>query len=527
VNYAPHFVGTIDAFLLRFVVQPFAQLLGFCSLGARLLPDALVRTLEFPSIPYGGKSFESASVFNYTLCAGTEANPGFRVRTAYGRSSEVPLEVSRRVLAAKENEWAKRGRVTHSDCQYLASRILSEVNTSSQVLSLVTTRFPVILVDEFQDTGWFLGRAMLKLLSRVRKGLVVGDPDQAIFQFAGADRALFDKADECANASSMHLDESHRSAKRIVSVVSMLSRSGKQVRALSDAPDGRAVLLVHDDAVPAAASVVAGLHAKSISMDSEVAILVRKGYQERVLQWHPFKGVSKRVCDAIAELRTGSSRKANALFAREVSGLLLKLETPSDQELAAKGIDAAQWRRCVARALFLVEACCDDESWNEWIIRVRAIFAGIADEFGLDKAALSSTLKKNIKEGASRRESTVVQTLSLSATGVHALMTIHAAKGREFDAVVVLVPKPHGLYAECPATSWWDSDPESEEREIAYVACSRAKTTLCIAVHRESYEELVRERREFVSLFEVIDERGTTGAHKTRRRRQDRSGAPD
>src|SRR5262245_5782087 len=37
---APHFVGTIDAFLLRFVVQPFARLLGFCSQGARLLPEA-------------------------------------------------------------------------------------------------------------------------------------------------------------------------------------------------------------------------------------------------------------------------------------------------------------------------------------------------------------------------------------------------------------------------------------------------------------------------------------------------------
>src|ERR1700759_1825134 len=342
---APHFVGTIDAFLLRFVVQPFAKLLGFCPQGARLLPEALARTIEYPEIQYGTKQFEKSSLFKYTLCAGTEEKPEMLIRNNYGKAISIAPGISAKVLTCKEREWAKSGRLTHADSQYLSSRIL-KATAAQRIAELVTARFPVILVDEFQDTGWFLGRAMLELLSRVNKGLVVGDPDQAIFQFAGSDRALFDKVDACAGVPSLMLDESRRCSKRISAVASALSRSGKQVRALDSAQDGSAVLLVHDEAMPDPAKIIEKLCSRVPVDDADLAVLTRRSlWRDGDDADHPWGGVSARICDAVVQLRSGSSRSARTLLSREASGLLLDSETPSDEEFAAKGIEPAKSRR--------------------------------------------------------------------------------------------------------------------------------------------------------------------------------------
>jgi len=507
---APHFVGTIDAFLLRFVVQPFAKLLGFCPQGARLLPEVLARTIEYPEIKYGTQHFEKESLFKYTFCAGTEEKPEAQVRNSYGKAIAIDPAISAKVLTSKQREWTNHGRLTHADSQYLSSRILKAMDS---VAALVTSRFPVILVDEFQDTGWFLGRAMLELLSKVKKGLVVGDPDQAIFQFAGADRALFDKVDACAGAPSLMLDESHRCSKRISAVASALSRSGKQVRALESAQEGRALLLVHEDAVPEPEKVIAKLRSRVSVDDVDLAVLTRRALARgNAAAEHPWGGVSKRVCDAVTQLRSGSSRSARTLLSREISGLLLESETPSDEEFAAKGVEPAKWRRSIAHALFAIESTVNGETWNDWIVRAKAAIKEVADRFGLEDKRLSATLKKTNKGGdAKRQTSEPVLAAPSEQPAIANALTIHSAKGREFEVVVVLVGKPHKTHAPCPSTSWWDVDLESEEREVAYVACSRARTTLCLAVHRSTYEALVTERSTFAALFDVIDDPATGG----------------
>ena len=83
-------------------------------------------------------------------------------------------------------------------------------------------------------------------------------------------------------------------------------------------------------------------------------------------------------------------------------------------------------------------------------------------------------------------------------------MTVHQAKGREFPVVLVYVPKPHKAHSPCPSTEWWDEDDASEEREVAYVAFTRSKDVLILAVHMESYAALQETQPDFVSLFQIV-----------------------
>ena len=65
------------------------------------------------------------------------------------------------------------------------------------------------------------------------------------------------------------------------------------------------------------------------------------------------------------------------------------------------------------------------------------------------------------------------------------------------------VPKPHKKNAPCPSEEWWSSDLNSEEREVAFVACTRARNDFVLAVHKKTATALKEKRREFYGHFEV------------------------
>ena len=66
---------------------------------------------------------------------------------------------------AKSELWKKYGLLTDSDAAFLASRILVDQTFGPTVRKEVLRRFRLIIVDELQDTGWFLGHCVLQLLA--------------------------------------------------------------------------------------------------------------------------------------------------------------------------------------------------------------------------------------------------------------------------------------------------------------------------------------------------------------------------
>ena len=71
--------------------------------------------------------------------------------------------------------------------------------------------FPYLIVDELQDTGHFLGESIRLLLEEpTARGLLVGDPDQAIYEFNGARPDLFDTFGTIAGAVQLPLASSQR-----------------------------------------------------------------------------------------------------------------------------------------------------------------------------------------------------------------------------------------------------------------------------------------------------------------------------
>lgn len=82
----------------------------------------------------------------------------------------------------------------------------------------------------------------------------------------------------------------------------------------------------------------------------------------------------------------------------------------------------------------------------------------------------------------------------------HRVLTIHQAKGAQYDNVVVFYGKPHKGYSPCISSQWWGAT-SVEEKRIGFVALSRPKETLALCVHKETLKSLSKQQPNFVQLF--------------------------
>ena len=146
----PHFVGTLDSFMLRFIVRPFGHLVGLPKEGSRLIPAPLDAAMEYPEVQINS-NHQKVSLFQIRFLDGTEDNPNFTARDFRGPAN-IEAPYVRGILVNKRAQWVKSGLITHTDSHYLAASILRHPKYGVAIANLLSRRFPVILVDELQDT---------------------------------------------------------------------------------------------------------------------------------------------------------------------------------------------------------------------------------------------------------------------------------------------------------------------------------------------------------------------------------------
>lgn len=521
---APHFVGTLDSFFLRFVVGPFGHLAGVTSSGARLIPSPLDEELREPSFqdPTHRKP-SRIRVFRVGLAGGTENSPDLSFRPYHGgRDRSLSGEAALEALKKKKNEWAVRGRITHSDSHYLAASIVRGPHGEA-VRKLLARRFPIMLVDELQDTGHFLGRALLALLAEVSVGAVlVGDEDQRIFGFSGVDPQLFSHVADVEGCKVYPLRITQRCARRISAVASALSRSGARVEPKDGAKDGAAVLFVHDDPkVSRAARSLqrAGDLCRAHGCES-LAVLVRKRDEKRALLGTdaeddcPLQARGPRALHkAVIRLMEGRGDQASQLVESQLGHLCLAKDVPRREDLADAGIDATEFRRRARRLVLEAAQAAQSpagETWGQWNERMKeSLRRAASDVGGTEFARRLGGMFKSV--AGDKPECPRVRRNATPGSwrdGIHVeVATIHEAKGREFDAVLLYCSQPsrgRGV-TTCPAESWWSKALDSEEREVAFVAVTRAKNLLIVAVHAETFTALQGKRPEFTALFHPVE----------------------
>ena len=266
------FIGTVHGFCLRHLLMPYGRLAD--------LP------VPFPLAIATQRQSDQAMkrVGDRLFGVGHPNKPmdlGRHRRSILDRTSEA--WTSEEELAAwaqgYEAELRRIGLVDFDDLVIFGQRLVSE---HDWVLPLLQAKFPVLAVDEYQD----LGVALHRIVTRVAfdggvRLFAVGDPDQSIYGFTGADGALLQELAERDDVERVQLQLNYRSASRIVSASEMAL--GEARGYLSNDPDRQAVIAfvecddgLEGQAAHAVAEIIpAALAARPGRALGDIAILYR------------------------------------------------------------------------------------------------------------------------------------------------------------------------------------------------------------------------------------------------------------
>ena len=403
---------------------------------------------------------------------------------------------------------------------------VSIFENKQDILKIYSNNFKYILVDEYQDTN-FIQSKWLNLLANKHKNICcVGDDDQSIYSWRGAEIKNFLNFDKIfKNTKKIKLEQNYRSTQNILSAASVLiannqGRLGKKL--WTDGEDGELVKLScyksgKDEAINISDIIEKKLK-KNFSYNN-IAILVRAIFQTREFEERFLKiGVGYRIVggtkfyerseikDSVAYLRIIFQKKDDLAFERIVN---TPKRSVGDTTIKQISEYAKKYKLCLEDAsLKMMEM---NEIKPKAKIGLLTILNLISkwrkDLFSkkhvelmqiiLDESGYSEMLKnkkdiesegrlENIKEllrGMREFENleSFLEHVAL-ATSIDEdwegkkinLMTMHAAKGLEFD-IVFLPGWEEGLFPHQKSLEEKGDLALEEERRLAYVAITRAK----------------------------------------------------
>ena len=422
----------------------------------------------------------------------------------------------------------------------LLLHMLTILKTHSDVLRTYQERFRYIMVDEYQDTN-IVQYLWLRLLAQARKNIAcVGDDDQSIYSWRGAqveNILKFEK--DFPGAKVIRLEQNYRSTPHILGAASGViahngGRLGKTLWTELDVGEKVRVLGVWDGPEEArrVSDEIEAAQRGGTSLD-QVAILVRAQHQTREFEDRfisigmPYRIVGgyrfyerAEIRDALAYLRIVNQPADDLAFERIVNvpkrGLGDKAVAKIHQLARAEGVpltiaaarilDTDELTPQARRALGNFVG--DIARWRDMardlphaeLARQMLDESGYTAMWQAEKSVEASGRLENLSELVRAMEeyeslgaflehvSLVMDKEGAVQAPEVTIMTIHAAKGLEFDTVF-LVGWEEGLFPSQRAIDEGGTRSLEEERRLAYVAITRARrrATILHAANRRIY----------------------------------------
>lgn len=361
-----------------------------------------------------------------------------------------------------------------------------------QALSYYQQKFTYLLVDEYQDINP-VQHTILKLLAQHHKNFVaVGDFDQAIYGFRGADiNIMLNFQKEFPTCQTFYLEQNYRSTQNIIAAANHLikynrNRKDKPLFTLRETGVTHVTQSFGDEELEAAQ--VASIIQEGIQQGkkySDYAVLYRVNVLSRIYEETfaslgiPYQVLGgsgffqRREIQAILAFLTLCQDPKNKSALDKAVGMLVEMN---------KSKESSETIRAVLNEL--AEISNLEESYDIILeqtgyldyLKLNKSIAGLRKVDNVEE--LRSTLVKSSDAGNSIADflAFIDQVHSGKGTNVVKLMTSHAAKGTEFDTIFIVAAE-EGMFPHYNAET---EEQLEEERRLFYVSVTRAKNHLFI-----------------------------------------------
>lgn len=447
--------------------------------------------------------------------------------------SDYRMSIIAKIYYRYQTKLRKNNAVDFDDIILNTVKILSE---NPDVLSKYQDKFQYILVDEYQDTNnsQYL---LINLLAQANRNLcVVGDDDQSIYKFRGANIGnILNFEDDYSDVQKITLDQNYRSTQNILDAANSVisNNKGRMGKSLwTSNGDGNKVFVYtgtneYDEARYIAHQIKK--HFDEQGSFSDCAILYRTNAQSRVIEEMlmresvPYKVLSglrfydrKEIKDIIAYLRVVYNPNDDVSLARIINEPKRKIgnatlekarniareKETSLYDVISNADDYPEFKTAIKKLLSFSEIIQSLIKLKD-TVTIEDLTGRILNDTGympalvMEDTTESKTRIENLGEFISvitefeKNEETgntlgeFLENISLVSDidgydeneDSAVLMTIHSAKGLEFP-IVFLSGLEEGLF---PGMRSMESDDDiEEERRLCYVAITRAKEQLYI-----------------------------------------------
>jgi DNA helicase-2/ATP-dependent DNA helicase PcrA len=414
------------------------------------------------------------------------------------------------------------------------------------------SRFRYILIDEYQDTNQSQYNLVNLLCGNVNNLMVVGDEDQSIYRFRGADvNIILDFGNDYGNSKIIRLEENYRSTSNILNVANNVIKNnkvrlGKNLYTKGEEGD-KVVLFRGHNEYDEAEKIINFIFEKDLDY-SQIAILYRTNMQSRAFESVfnsnkiPYVIVGsiafferEEIKDCIAILKWIANPNDRLAFERFVNKPARGLGDKTLKEFYGKAADFGSdlyltlkhfndnksfSKKVNDSFAFLYEIFKDREKLvaensladylSEFLEKLGLLryFKETDEKDHTDKINNINEFLYSIEDVESGTENLLMflEEFSLTASSLDQenddsmkinLMTVHNAKGLEFDNVFVAGVES-GLF---PHANSYEEDNIEEERRLFYVAITRARKRLFISYceYRNTYGyENLRGPSEFI-----------------------------
>jgi DNA helicase-2/ATP-dependent DNA helicase PcrA len=441
-------------------------------------------------------------------------------REKHGRESFRARVVSE-AWVKYEDTLKKEKALDFDDLIALPVRLLA----NDDVRARVQERFTYLHIDEYQDTNELQGKIVNLIAEKRRNVFVVGDIDQSIYTWRGATIDNLLKFEETyTDAKHIVLEHNYRSTKTIVQAANEViekNRNRKDKRSVTDNPTGDRIQIHAADTAEMEAAWVARQAREAMRRGTpaeEIAVLYRTNFQSRALEeafLHesiPYKLLGTRFFDR-KEVKDVLAWARLALDPGRAQDRARAVQSPP------RGIGKVTLGKIIAGRLDLLRPAergkveAFEKVLGELAEAAQALPPSGFVKLVIEKSGMETSLMKEGEDGqerlenirelaalASRHDSTpgldgIASFLADSALasdqdeldreegkrGV-TLMTVHAAKGLEFNLVFV-TGLEEGLFPHEGMGNDEERD-EEEERRLFYVAVTRARKHLVLTLAR-------------------------------------------
>ena len=399
-----------------------------------------------------------------------------------GHEPPVPADLMQRVYAEYEHRKTEQGVLDFED---LLERTIQLFMQSPSAAERFRERYRAFTVDEFQDVN-LLQQTLLDLWLGGRDDLcVVGDDYQSIYGFTGASpRYLLAVPDRYPNATVVKLEQNYRSSPQVLTLANKLApKLGGVAKTLEPTrPDGpEPALRPWVDADDEARGLVEWIRAcRDADVPyEEIAILYRRNASSEDYE------------EALTDAQIPYRVRGSAFLSRQAARRMLRVLERDPQ------LDAAEATEAAARA----------DGWLEQV----------PDDLGDQEATRQADLTRLVQlarglEGEDRSAAAFLRDLRArfaeeSEQGGVQLLTLHRAKGLEFDAVAIVRVEQ----GELPIRQAKSDEAVDDERRLLYVGLTRARRHLLVSWHAQ------RKPSRFLAELGVAASRAKTRSKGARR----------